>query len=659
MCGHSRMVTLMRQLMQQFHYHKIALFAALGAMLGTAFFFSWPASPVFWGVPLLLTCTLVLSLMPKPARSSAVLPLAGAVYLLLAHWVLPVSMNVQANNSYWAWVNGRVVEIEEQTARSRLILDNVTIYTESEPVKPTHVRISVARSRLPNIQVGDGVALQAEISMPPQPAFPGDYDGRLPRYMQELPYTGYAKGDVYQTFLPYGEYTSLTSQINRWRSQLSARVQDDSTGLPAALLAGKRGGIEQKLYQAFQKSGLAHLLAISGLHIGMVAGLIFFSMRWLAAWSPWVSLHLPTKVMSAVIALVGSGGYVLLAGVTIPTLRAFVMVAAVLLAVILGRFRMSLRMWAWAVLIVLALWPHSVLTASFQLSFCAALALILWAQHFTEADAVKAKRPGYFRGIWESSLVAGLATMPLVAMHFGHVSLIGFGLNLLAIPLLGLWILPTAMLSVLLLPFGLAAPFLWAMHQGCAVLADIAMWGAANPLGGVAVAQSYWPVLALLAVGALWFMYQRLWLPFTTVFVGLCAFLWLAPWPARPEVASFNHGQTVLVRASEGTYYPWRQSKNWQEKWLLERFLTRQNATLATAAPAMMCDAIGCVWSGYLMAKGDASAEDCTYVATIVGSNLPNLPCQTVDLAAHDTVLIRQQNVHFYAAPNGRIWHNQ
>ncbi len=141
-------------------------------------------------------------------------------------------------------------------------------------------------------------------------------------------------------------------------------------------LTGERGAIPETTLQAMRDSGLAHLLAISGLHVGLVAGLLFFAVRALLALVPALALNHPIKKWAAVAAGLGAFAYLLLTGATVPTQRAFLMIGLVLLAVVLERTALSFRLIASAAVVVLAIAPESLLSPSFQLSFAAVAALI-------------------------------------------------------------------------------------------------------------------------------------------------------------------------------------------------------------------------------------------------------------------------------------------
>ena len=144
----------------------------------------------------------------------------------------------------------------------------------------------------------------------------------------------------------------------------------------AALVTGDRSAISRDTLSAMRDSGLAHLLAISGLHMGLVAAILFFGLRTLLALSERLALFYPIKKWAAAAALVGGFAYLVLTGGTIPTQRAFLMTGLVLVAVFLDRTAISMRLVAWAAAGILLIAPESLLSASFQMSFAAVVAFV-------------------------------------------------------------------------------------------------------------------------------------------------------------------------------------------------------------------------------------------------------------------------------------------
>ncbi|MBC6417251.1 MAG: ComEC/Rec2 family competence protein, partial [Rhodospirillales bacterium] len=244
----------------------------------------------------------------------------------------------------------------------------------------------------------------------------------------------------------------------------------------------------EALQEAYRRPGLAHLLAISGLHVGLIATIFFFSLRALLALSPSLALNWPIKKIAALVTAVLLPFYLPMVGASVPTQRACLMTLVVLAAVLLDRRAISMRLVAVAALVVLALAPESLLTASFQLSFAAVTALV------AAYEVWQLRRPGwkggaglrsrlllYFLGVLASSMIATLSTAPFAAYHFHRLALYGLAANLLAVPLTAFWIMPFCLLSYLLLPLGLEQFALTPLGWGLEVLNTTAQGFSALP----------------------------------------------------------------------------------------------------------------------------------------------------------------------------------
>ena len=255
--------------------------------------------------------------------------------------------------------------------------------------------------------------------------------------------------------------------------------------------------------------GLAHLLSISGLHIGLVAGILLFGLRAGLALIPPLALRIPTKKVAAIAALAATGGYVLLAGAPVPAQRAFVMTAIVMVAILTDRSALTMRLIAWAAAAVALVRPEAVLGASFQMSFAAVTALI--ATH--EALAKKRSRgprtlasrvTRELAAVALTSFIAGTATAPFAAYHFHRLADYGVLANLVAVPITGFWVMPLAILAFALMPFGLEGWALVPMGWGIEAIIVVAQWVAALPGAAVQVPAMPSAALAVVVVGGLW-----------------------------------------------------------------------------------------------------------------------------------------------------------
>ncbi len=335
------------------------------------------------------------------------------------------------------------------------------------------------------------------------PVIPSGFDFRRQAFFRSLSAYGYSLGDP----VVVGE--RRPSRIEAFRQTLRERfrrhLEGDAAGLSVALVVGLRGDLSEQTRAQIRDAGLAHLLAISGLHVGMVSGALFFVVRLLAALVPGFSLRLPSHRLAALAAIFGALGYFLISGGTVPTQRATIVVVLAMGAILISRRPFSLRSLGFAAMGVLLLQPSALITASFQMSFAAVLGLIV-AFQFSEMRAT-GTRPltgrllGYASGVAVSSLIATLATGLFALYHFQQLSLLGVIANVLAVPLTALWIMPALLLATLLTPLGLgleAAP-LWFASFGLEALLGIARL--TSTLEGGVITTRAWPVVSLVLAG--------------------------------------------------------------------------------------------------------------------------------------------------------------
>ena len=419
-----------------------------------------------------------------------------------------------------ASIEGRVVAASALPSGIRLLLEDVAIRGRDERALPRRVRITVRASGA-TAAPGDQVRVRAVLMPPPGPALPGAFDFQRKAFFDGLGAVGYAVGRI--QLVEARSQSTIGDRVARLRQAISARVRASLPGsagaIAATLMTGDRGAIAARDLAAMRDSGLAHLLAISGLHIGLIAAILFFTVRGLLALAPRVALNYPIKKWAAAAAMLGAFAYLLITGLTIPTQRAFLMTSIVLLAVILDRSVISMGLVAWAAAVVLLLSPESLLGPSFQMSFAAVVALIA-AYEVCRAPMIDWLGGGgigrrvllYFMGIGLTTLVAGLATTPFAIFHFNRFVAFGLAANLVAVPVMALWIMPWAMLAYVLMPFGLERLALVPMGTGIDLVLGVAHTVAAWP-GAVWLLPPMPTVgLVLVALGGLWLcLWRRAW----------------------------------------------------------------------------------------------------------------------------------------------------
>jgi len=457
---------------------------------------------------------------------------------------------------YYGPIEGRIVGMDRSASDAvRLTLDRVVLKDVSPARRPARVRISLhgLRSFL-TVAPGQRVMTTGHLSPPQGPVEPGGFDFRRHAWFQGLGAVGYTRNPVLLAAPARDGQAGLA--VFGMRMTASARVQavlqGDVGGFAAAVTTGDRSGVSQDALGALRASNLAHLLAISGLHMGLLAAFVFGALRIGLALIPPLVLRIPAKKIAAVGALAAAAAYLALSGGNVATERAFVMVAVALCALLVDRRALSLRAVAMAALIVLALRPEALMGPGFQMSFAATTALVAvfgWMR-----DGQISFGPNWLKpvlGVVISSAVAGAATAPVGAAHFNTLAHYGLFANLASVPLMGVLVIPAAVVAACLAPLGLEFIGLWVMGLGLQWILGVAhfaadMDGAQGHIVGPGPA-----VLPILALGFLWLMLWQ----------GRARLIGLAPvvvalllWAQteRPVVLIADSGGLVGVMTNQG-----------------------------------------------------------------------------------------------------------
>ena len=404
---------------------------------------------------------------------------------------------------YYGPVEGRVIAMDRASSGAvRVTLDHVRLARVAPGKRPARVRLKLAAgSESP--AVGATVATTAHLMPPQGPSEPGGFDFRRYAWFNKIGANGYTRVPVVVL-----QPAQSGLYLHRFRYRLSQEVQrrlgPKTGGFAAAIIAGDRSGVAPEDLQALRASNLAHLLAISGLHMGLLTGFVFTVLRFSLCLIPSIALRLNIKKISAGAALAVGAVYLGISGANISTERAFIMVLVLFMAVLLDRRALSLRAVSVAATLVLLRRPETLMSPGFQMSFAATTALVAvfgWIR--TQQLAVG---PAWLRPVLTvivSSAVAGAATAPFGAAHFhvlSHYGLIG---NVLAVPIMGLVVVPAAVLSLCLAPFGAEQIGVFFLQIGLEWILGVAAWVAAFPhaQSGV-VMPGHW-VLPLFTLGAL------------------------------------------------------------------------------------------------------------------------------------------------------------
>jgi len=546
-------------------------------------------------------------------------------------------------------LTGQVAVLETFTDGWRVTLADPHISGLQRHLTPKRVRLRL-RGDQPRVLPGDWIQARAILSPPSPPAMPGAFDFQRHAYFQSVGGVGFALGAIQVTARAGISGTiSPANALARLRGHITERILEalppETGAVAAALITGARHAIPEADLQAMRDSGLAHLLSISGLHIGLVAGLLFAAIRAATALVPALVLRHPTKKWAAVVALIGAFGYALIAGATLPTQRAFLMLAVALVGVLLDRRGLSLRSVAWAALVVLAVQPESLLSASFQMSFAAVTMLIAAYEAYARRRSGFSSRQGrswvrrltgwaglYIAGVLLTTFIAGAATAPFAIFHFNRVADYGLIANLTAVPLTALWVMPWAIVGMVLMPLGGEAlgliPMGWGIEGVITVARTVAGWPGAVTL---LPAMPDWGLM-LTVLGGLWLAIWkgrfRLY-GLGGVVTGMLALAWTQP----PDILIDGQGQILALRDTDNrlALSSGRRAAFERDIWL-RRLASERKPEVWPASGRALAGRLNCDAAGCLYRKGDidvalvrherALAEDC-WQADLVIAPIP------------------------------------
>ena len=447
----------------------------------------------------------------------------------------------------------RVERIEPLAARH---LVRLTLAPVAEAGLPPRVRVNLAEEDTPaTLTRGATIRLRARLMPPPRAAVPGAYDYARVAWLAGIGATG-------RGFAPVEVVRSGDPAAQDLRARLSRHVQSRVTGaggaVAASLATGDQGAIPEDDAEAMRRSGLAHLLSVSGLHITAVVGATMLLMLRLLALSPSLALRYPLPVIAAGAGALAAIGYTWLTGAEVPTVRSCIAALLVLGALVLGREAVTLRLVAAGALVVLLLWPESLVGASFQLSFAAVTAIV--ALHdggrvrgwFSPRDETWSRK--LLRSL-AALLLTGLAVeavlMPIGLFHFHKAGLYGALANIVAIPLTTFVVMPLEALGLLLDVVGLGTPAWWL----CGVALNLLLWiaHAAADVPGAVAALPGMPRAAfgLMMGGALWVLLWRTRVRWMGVVPFLAGGAWALTTPA-PDLIVTGDGRHLAVRGDDG-----------------------------------------------------------------------------------------------------------
>ncbi len=588
---------------------------AFGA--GIAFYFGADHEPVAWVTAVAATafCAAAFLLRRQKMFPIAVMIAAMAAGFAVATWkTARVAHGVLARPMYSVQLSGFVETRDIRERTDRFVLRVAQMESPRGQIKLERVRLSVRKGTAP--AVGSFVELKARLQPPLASLRPGSYDFGRDMYFAGIGASGFVTGAVKTVEPPVAGGLSLryAAFMQDLRDAIDARIRNvldgDQRAIATALLTGRRDAISTPVNDAMFISGLGHVLSISGYHMAVVAGVVFFAVRALLALIPALTVGFPIKKWSAAAALGAAAFYLLLSGSEVATQRSFFMTAVVLIAVMVDRRAVTFR----------------TLAATLGL---VALVQIGMPRLFASPDNSASARVALWGGreimmLALASLVAGLATTPYAAFHFHRVTPYGVVANLAAMPVVSAVVMPAGLLGLLAMPFGLDGVFWRIMGAGIDWMIVVTQWVAALPgaigrMAGFGIGPLIAASAGIILLGLL--RTPLRWLGAAAV---VLATVWALAVP-QPDVLVSADGRNVGVRGKDGRLHLMRTAKDvfLLKEWLAADADPRQ-PTDASLAEGVSCDEAGCVGQtadgGFvtLALRPDALADDCERAALVV-----------------------------------------
>ncbi|MDQ2705835.1 MAG: ComEC/Rec2 family competence protein, partial [Pseudomonadota bacterium] len=502
------------------------------------------------------------------ALVAALLCVMGALFAKVETWRAGTKM---LGGEVTTRLSGRVVEVENlANGRVRLTIDVTDTERPVLRYAPDRVRVS-ARSIPEGLVAGAAVTGLVRLMSPSGPVRPESYDFSFKSYFDGIGASGFfLRGpELTATSGPAPPLALFRASVERARNAIADRIRNRIGGaegeIAAALVVGVRAGIPEHVNEALRRSGIYHVISISGLHMALVAGTIMGLLRAGFALFPDFASRRPVKKYAAALAILGLAGYLFISGAEVAAQRSFIMLAVMLTAVLFDRAALTLRNLAIAAVVVIVLSPHEVVGPSFQMSFAATAALVGayaawsdWRADHTGQPPVNRSLAGRAArysllaaaGLAVTSIVAGGATAIYAAWHFQQMPSLGLFTNLTAMPVVSAVVMPFAVLGALAMPFGIDGPFFHVMGLGLSATIAIARWfserSPADIVGLIPPAS-----VAILTVALLVATICSTWLRIAAVPAALIGLLLLVDRP-RPDLFVSEDGRLVGLDVGEG-----------------------------------------------------------------------------------------------------------
>lgn len=619
---------------------------------GIALYFAADSEPNAAYAATLALAAALAGLWLGPNRMAGLVLIAfatGAAGFVAASWRTSEVAAPFLTRTLIAPLAGIVETVEERVQGPRLTIRVETFGDLAAQGRPVLVRVSLRNAA--GIRPGDHVTATARLMPPPQAARPGGYDFAREAFFKRIGAVGSLVGTVRigAAAQPPGWQDRFWQRLDEARNDLTRRIAGAYGGqggaVAAALVTGKRGLIDEDSNDALRAAGIYHIVSISGLHLALAAGAIFWLVRALLALSPAIALAWPVKKIAALAAMLGATFYCIFAGSEVATERSLIMTLVMLGAILVDRPALSLRNLAISALIVLAREPETLLGPSFQMSFAAVAALVAFCEPLTRrlrprdgppeesgrsprdpfSLAARLLRAAWVAGIVlvATTLLASLATGPIGVHHFQTINPFGLIGNALALPFVSLIVMPSAVAGMLLHPLGLDGPVWWLMGAATDKVVTIAGFVAGFEGSRLVVPATGPAALVFAALALACACLLTTWLRVIAI-LPLAASICAGAATPRPDLYVDREAAGVALRGPDGRLAVLGRPSDF----VLGQWLAADGDARDPADPSLRdaarCDPAGCVARlpdgravAYIL-RAEALDEDCDRAAILV-----------------------------------------
>lgn len=606
---HQRKARLAEALALEAERRRPFLWLPVAMGIGILLYFAADREPALWAplVGLGLSGSLAFALRRRRAVAMACLALAATFAGFAAGvWRTAEIAAPMLERPRIGKLAGFVESVETRDGGgARLVLLVTEIAGVPAAERPQRARVNI---RAGTVAPGDHIVATARLLPPPGPARAGGYDFGRDAFFRGIGAVGSIAGKVSLAPPPHPLPLRLTldAAIDRARNALTQRIATVAGGqggaVAAALVTGKRGLITEATNGDLRAAGIYHIVSISGLHMVLAAGTIFWLVRALLALSQTIALSWPVKKTAALAAMVGATAYCVFSGGEVATERSLIMTLVMLGAILVDRPALSMRNLALAAMIVLLGEPEALLGPSFQMSFGAVAALIAFAERWQNRDRAGPPRlPWPLDPLWTAALgivvttlLATAATAPFGAYHFQTFNPFGLLGNAMALPFVSLCVMPAAVFGVLAYPFGLDGPAWMLMGLATDVVLKVAHWVATIDHSTVTIAAFGPAVLACFALSLLWLTLWTTtwrWLAAVPLLLGVAT----AGKPEKPEILIERDGSGLAVRGADGRLVVAGKPS----RFVLQQWLAADGDSRSPDDPSLRagiaCDTLACI----------------------------------------------------------------